>query len=631
MTSMRSREDIHALVKEGGIAVLDFGGQYAHLIASRLRRLGAYSEILQPDEIGDDLDPFFKGIIYSGGPSSVYQPGAPTASPALLSLGRPVLGICYGHQLIMQQLGGEVASGQVREYGPARLQLLSDSHLFHSVPDHSLVWMSHGDEVIRLPQGFIRLGSTDSCENTAVCHRERRIYGLQFHPEVTHTNCGEQILKNFIDICGLTGTWKVENYLEFERQRIRQSVKGKKVFFLVSGGVDSTVAFALLGQEMDRAHLVGMLVDTGFLRRDEAEKVKSSLSSIGVDLHVFDAKKEFYEALRGVSEPERKRRIIGELFVDVQQKVSRQMGLNEEEWLLGQGTIYPDTIESGATKSSHTIKTHHNRVDRIQELIARGLVIEPLRDLYKDEVRSLGRLIGLPEALVDRHPFPGPGLAVRCLCTAAGESGVSMDFIELAGERELHSQVQAMHLAVSVLPLRSVGVQGDRRSYAHPVLFDTASIVDLLAGPEAWADLLELASRIPGKFSHVNRVLLRTGRHKQAGCVEHLLPGRFLTEERIANLQRADAIVDEFLHEKRIYSEIWQMPVVLVPVSSSVESGREGIVLRPICSTDAMTASVYEMRMELLLELTERLLATDLFDSVYYDLTSKPPGTIEWE
>lgn len=628
---MHGHEEIHSLVKEGGIAVLDFGGQYAHLIASRLRRLGAYSEILQPDEIGESLDPFFKGIIYSGGPSSVYDAGAPTASEALLALGLPVLGICYGHQLIMQQLGGEVARGQVREYGPARLHLLPGGAIFQAVPDRSMVWMSHGDEVIRLPVGFTRIGSTDSCENTAVFHAERNIYGIQFHPEVTHSTYGEQMLRNFIAVCGLTDTWKIEDYVEFERRKIRRSLKDKKVFFLVSGGVDSTVAFALLGKEMDRSHLVGMLVDTGFLREREAEKVRASLQAIGVDLRVRDAKEDFYKALSGVSEPEKKRRIIGELFVDVQQQVSREMGLNEDEWLLGQGTIYPDTIESGATKSSHTIKTHHNRVNRIQELIARGLVIEPLRDLYKDEVRSLGRIIGLPDVLVDRHPFPGPGLAVRCLCTAADESGVSTDFSELAGEAELFSRVQGMQLAVSVLPLRSVGVQGDQRSYAHPALFDTASLSDLLAKPGAWADLLELAARIPGKFSHVNRVLLRTGRHAQAGNVNHLLAGRFLTEERIAKLQRADAIVDEFLHEKKIYSEIWQMPVVLVPLSSDSEIGREGVVLRPICSTDAMTASAYEMDAALLYELTGRLLATDLFDSVYYDLTSKPPGTIEWE
>ncbi len=626
---MHGHEEIHSLVKEGGIAVLDFGGQYAHLIASRIRRLGAYSEILQPDDIGDRLDPFFKGLIYSGGPSSVYDENAPGASAALLELGIPVLGICYGHQLIMQQLGGEVDRGRIREYGPARLQLHSQSKLFEQVPDHSTVWMSHGDEVIRLPEGFQRIGSTDSCENTAVFHPERNIYGIQFHPEVTHTAYGEQLLRNFIDLCGLSETWKIEDYAEYERKKIRQSIQGKKVFFLVSGGVDSTVAFALLGQEMDRSHLVGMLVDTGFLRENEASKVKASLSSIGVDLHVRDARQLFFDSLTGVSEPEKKRRIIGELFIDVQQQVSREMGLNEEDWLLGQGTIYPDTIESGATKSSHTIKTHHNRVNRIQELLARGLVIEPLADLYKDEVRMLGRIIGLPESIVNRHPFPGPGLAVRCLCTAEQESGVATD-IDRSADEELNRRIEALQLTPSLLPVRSVGVQGDKRSYGHPVLLD-ATLQDLFARPDAWHELLDLAACIPGKFAQVNRVLLRTGRHRDARGPDVLLPGRFLTPDRIERLQKADAIVEDFLHEKGLYADIWQVPVVLVPLSSNADNGREGLVLRPICSTDAMTASAYEMDGSLLSELTGRLLETDLFDSVYYDLTSKPPGTIEWE
>ena len=634
------QKGVHSFVK-AGIAVIDFGGQYAHLIASRIRRLGAYSEILQPDEVGDNLDSFYKGIIFSGGPSSVYDAKAPATSPKLLKSGVPILGICYGHQLIAMQLGGEVRRGDRREYGPAKLNLLGETGLLKHESNGSTVWMSHGDEVAQLPDGFEIIATTSSCKHTAVYNADRNIYGLQFHPEVSHTGYGETLLRNFISICGLSDSWTIDAFGDFERQRIRSELNNKKVFFLVSGGVDSTVAFALLGSELDSSHLKGMLVDTGFLRDNEARSVQSSLSKIGVDLHVFDARHRFLEALAKVHEPEQKRKIIGELFIDVQQEVSQQMGLDKDEWLLGQGTIYPDTIESGGTKSSNTIKTHHNRVGRIQEMIEQGRVVEPLRDLYKDEVRHLGRLIGLPDDLVDRHPFPGPGLAVRCLCTGADESATSRPFTEIKTQPELAGLLERLGVSAHLLPLRSVGVQGDQRTYAHPLALHWLKSNH---GPVSWSELFEISARLPGSFAEVNRVLLKSGdadfdnQGEQIDEQRILLPGRFLTEDRIKNLQVADAIVNEFLHEKKIYSEIWQMPVVLIPIGRSRNIGpkesiesKESIVLRPICSTDAMTASVYEMNDTLLNELTQRILATKRFDAIYYDLTSKPPGTIEWE
>ena len=633
---MPPEHEIRSLVKQGAIAVVDFGGQYAHLIASRIRRLGAFSEILQPDDLKYDLDSFFKGMIFSGGPSSVYQKEAPTIKSdfSLTTVKIPVLGICYGHQFIVHQMGGQVSRGNRREYGPAKLKILESVPLFKNVADESTVWMSHGDEVVSLPTGFKKIGSTESCEYSAIFNSKLNIYSVQFHPEVSHTVFGEQILTNFVELCNLKDSWKIQDFAEIEQKRIQESLQNKKVFFLVSGGVDSTVAYALLGKEMNPNDLTGMLVDTGFLRQNEAIKVKESLLGIGVDLRIHNAEDQFISALAEVYEPEKKRKIIGDLFLDVQKQVSNELGLTESEWLLGQGTIYPDTIESGATKSSQTIKTHHNRVGRVQELIEQGLVIEPLKDLYKDEVRALGRHIGLPESLVDRHPFPGPGLAVRCLCTGDTDTGLAEPFTELKDVLSIVGLFQA-----SILPVRSVGVQGDQRSYSHPLsLYSQKSISELVFTEKSWFDLIDTSAKIIGQLSRINRVVYRVGSLAQGQAIEALVKNRYITKERMSVLRVADAIVNDFLIEKDIYNEIWQMPVVLLPIQNSTESNltgpnsnRESIVLRPILSTDAMTATAYTMKASLLTELVNRLLSTNYFDFIYYDLTSKPPGTIEWE
>ncbi|MBW7858514.1 MAG: glutamine-hydrolyzing GMP synthase [Leptonema sp. (in: Bacteria)] len=628
---MQRQNEIRSLVKQGAIAVVDFGGQYAHLIASRIRRLGAYSEILQAEDLSLGLDSFFKGVIFSGGPSSVYDKEAVSSnlSFSLDKLQIPVLGICYGHQFIVHQMGGQVHRGKRQEYGPAKLKIFESVPLFKNVADESTVWMSHGDEVVSLPTGFKKIGSTESCEYTAIFNSKLNIYSVQFHPEVSHTVFGEQILTNFIELCNLKDSWKIQDFAEIEQKRIQESLQNKKVFFLVSGGVDSTVAYALLGKEMNPNDLTGMLVDTGFLRQNEAIKVKESLLGIGVDLRIHNAEDQFISALAEVYEPEKKRKIIGDLFLDVQKQVSNELGLTESEWLLGQGTIYPDTIESGATKSSQTIKTHHNRVGRVQELIEQGLVIEPLKDLYKDEVRALGRHIGLPESLVDRHPFPGPGLAVRCLCTGDTDTGLAEPFTELKDVLSIVGLFQA-----SILPVRSVGVQGDQRSYSHPLsLYSQKSISELVFTEKSWFDLIDTAAKIIGQLSRINRVVYRVGSLAQGQAIEALVKNRYITKERMSVLRVADAIVNDFLVEKDIYNEIWQMPVVLLPIQNSNEpnSNRESIVLRPILSTDAMTATAYPMKASLLTELVNRLLKTNYFDFIYYDITSKPPGTIEWE
>ncbi|MEQ8353111.1 MAG: glutamine-hydrolyzing GMP synthase [Leptospiraceae bacterium] len=617
------------------IAVLDFGGQYAHLIASRIRRMGAYTEIEFPDQFDAARAASYHGIILSGGPESVYEPGAPSIDSEILAIGVPVLGICYGHHLMMHSLGGTVVSSGSREYGAARIHWNGDPDqrgIYSSLPDEAVVWMSHGDEVEELPDGFEVIGSTPDCRFAALGDLSRNLFSIQFHPEVSHTEIGDDLLSRFIDVCGLRGTWQLKDFLKAEQDRIKADTTGRKVFFLVSGGVDSTVAYTLLAESMPGDHLKGLLVDTGFLRKDEANQVRTAIKNLGLDLMVHDASEEFFAALEGQFEPEIKRKIIGDLFLKVQAEYANKLGLQSEEWILGQGTIYPDTIESGSTKSSHTIKTHHNRVEAIARMIEEGRIIEPLSELYKDEVRQLGRLLGLPEHLVDRHPFPGPGLAVRCLCTPedpenhAGYEQRSVDLRTLVessgGIQEL---LEATGIEGQLLPVLSVGVQGDKRTYAHPVvLFQAAK-----ESKESQFDsLLELATMIPNRLSKANRVVLSA-----SNVSSYLLKaGQDLNRSRIEALQIADAIVKDFQEETGLYQEIWQFPVVLLPVYRTDDSQkRECIVLRPVDSRDAMTASPFLMETSQLQDLCNRILDTGRFGDVLLDLTSKPPGTIEWE
>ncbi len=617
------------------IAVLDFGGQYAHLIASRIRRLGAYTEIEFPEDFDGKRASGYHGIVLSGGPESVYEPGAPAIHKEILESGAPVLGICYGHHLMMHSLGGKVIASGSREYGAARIHWNGDPDergIFGSLPDEAVVWMSHGDEVEALPDGFEVLGSTPDCRFAALGDLSRNLFSIQFHPEVSHTEIGDDLLTRFIDVCGLRNSWKLKDFLQAEQTRIQSDTTGKKVFFLVSGGVDSTVAYTLLAESMPEDHLKGLLVDTGFLRKDEANQVRSAIENLGLELMVHDASKEFFQALKGHFEPEKKRKIIGDLFLEVQAEYAKKLGLQSEEWILGQGTIYPDTIESGATKSSHTIKTHHNRVEAIARMIEEGRVIEPLAELYKDEVRDLGRLLGLPEHLVDRHPFPGPGLAVRCLCTPEKpeeHEGYEERSVDLRTLLESSGSIQELlnstGIQAHLLPVLSVGVQGDKRTYAHPVaLFQESRET----AESQYDSLLELATMIPNRVGRANRVVLSCsgpGGYK-------LKPGQDLNQHRIENLQVADAIVKEFQEETGLYQKIWQFPVVLLPVYRTDDSEmRETIVLRPVHSRDAMTASPYMMSADQLKQLCKQIMDTGRFGDVMLDLTSKPPGTIEWE
>ncbi|MEK9132925.1 MAG: glutamine-hydrolyzing GMP synthase [Patescibacteria group bacterium] len=595
------------------IAVIDFGSQYAHLIANRLRRLGVYSEILLPESPLSDFRKF-KGIILSGGPQSVYESGAPTIDKKVFELEVPVLGLCYGHHIIAHLLGGKVESGNTKEYGLARLNVLKKIGIFEGIKDHSQVWMSHGDTVTKPPPGFISIGKTEDCEFAALAYSSKKIFSTQFHVEVAHTTEGLKMLDNFINICKAKRSWNMKMFLEGKMKEVKKMLGDRKVFLLVSGGVDSTVAYALLTKALGTERVYGLFVDTGFLRKNEAGKICKTFAQVGIkNFHMVCAADKFIKALKGITNPEEKRHIIGDMFLRIQAEETRKLKLNPADWVLGQGTIYPDTIESAGTKHSDKIKTHHNRVPEILELMKKGRIVEPLAELYKDEVREVGADLGLPDEVVWKHPFPGPGLAVRILCTK--KESLPAEYSDVS---EAISKHLAPHgLFGRILPIQSVGVQGDCRTYRNPLV--------IWGKNYDFEHLENISTALTNRFAAINRVCLLLSPKE----IENVraIPST-LTSARIKKLQELDDITMKFVTQNKLEREVWQFPSVLLPVSVN-GSALESVVLRPICSDEAMTAHFYKMNSTLLKKLTAKLHKKS--GAVLYDITNKPPGTIEWE
>ena len=579
--------------------MLDAGGQYCHLIARRIRELGVYAEVRPSDTPASELDGR-KGLIISGGPSSVYESSSPTVDPHIFSLGAGVLGICYGQQLMAHLLGGGVRPGQRGEYGYAMLDILVPSLLLAGLGAREQVWMSHRDQVEKLPEGFMLLAATETCPVASIADASRRLYAVQFHPEVVHTPRGMQVLTNFVfGVCECEKDWDPRARIPLLEEKIRETAAGRSVFFFVSGGVDSSVAYTLCLRALgpDRVH--GAYVDTGLMREGETSFVRKALGEAGSNsFEVVDAAPEFLQALEGVAEPERKRHIIGEQFVAVQERVLQSGRYLDGNWVLGQGTIYPDTIESGGTARADVIKTHHNRVAGIQRLIEENRIIEPLTSFYKDEVRTIGGELGLPAELLDRHPFPGPGLAIRLLCAEQAEP------LEKLEDGWL-------------VPVHSVGVQGDCRSY-RPVL---AVEVEMGNGAQ------ERATALINRIARVNRVVSLVGSHTPLS--EMGVRAAALDRSRLDRLRKADAVVRSLSHDSGFDREIWQFPVVVIPAGTADRP--DSVVLRPVHSIDGMTAQSVPIPPPLLASITRALLALDGICAVFHDLTHKPPATIEWE
>jgi GMP synthase (glutamine-hydrolysing) len=603
-----------------GIAVLDAGGQYCHLLARRVRESGVQSHVLPIDSSPAQLKGV-SGVIISGGPRSVTEAGAPRIDPAILSMGVPILGICYGHQLIAATMpGGVVKPSYSREYGFARFRLKTPNQaggngndgLFADVPESSAVWVSHGDSVETLPDRFEVLGATDDCAVAAMGYPAKSIYAVQFHPEVTHTEYGRQVLQNFIRrVCRCDVAWKPSSAdtIEAIQTDIRQKVgPSRNVLFFVSGGVDSSVAYKLCADALGQQRVHGVYVDTGFMRKNESADVMDAYEKAGFEnVRLRDASEEFLAAVGDETNPETKRKRIGVSFLTAENDVLEH--LPPGEWLLGQGTIYPDTIESGGTRESALIKTHHNRVPELLRRIEAGEIVEPLAQFYKDEVREIGRALGLPARLIEKQPFPGPGLAVRFLCTdtAAGWS-------EHPGLTEIATR---FNLEARVLPVRGVGVQGDERTYAHSAL---------LSGEYDEQRVADVAPLITNSLRDVNRVAFWAA--AKGPIDEFSVEPTTTTRAGLDVLREADSRVRDILLEYDKEQRIWQCPVVMLPLK---RNGASAIVIRPVESHDGMTAQYAKLPWLVIEQIAAAVLAVPGVGALLYDVTNKPPATIEWE
>lgn len=623
------------------IVVLDFGSQYAHLIAKRLRALGFYSEIALPSA---DLSVFenAKGVIMSGGPSSVYEKNVPEFNEEILKLDLPILGLCYGHQLMAKSYGGNVGKAEVGEFGFATLVQKKSSPLLEGVSTETQVWMSHQDGVLSLGEGFEVIGTTKDCPFAAVQNLEKKRFSLQCHCEVKDTPEGNIIFANFAKICGMEKNWDEDTVLQVIIENIKKDAKDKNVLLFLSGGVDSTVAFALLNKALGQERVLGLHIDNGFMRKNESKNVEIAYKKHNFNNFIVeDASESFLNAIKGLTDPQKKRMAVGENFITVRDAVVKAQNLDETKWMLAQGTLYPDIIESGGTKNSKTIKTHHNRVDGIQKLIAAGMIIEPLKDLYKDEVRSIGKKLGLEDELVMRHPFPGPGLSINVLCSNGVLSDDDKEEMKKAQE-ELNNVAITQFCPTctasmkrSVLPVKSVGVQGDFRTYRFPAVLEFTESDETLRNqgfyhiPSKREKIEGASSSITNSAKYLNRTVIKLYQKPSFKNEDLKLQEGYCTKDRLDQLREVDNIVLTELHKTGLYNEIFQHLTMDLPYAS--QKDHASFVLRPVCSEDVMTARFAWFKKEVFDSIVKQIAALPFVDALFIDATNKPPATFGWE
>lgn len=624
------------------IIVLDFGSQYAHLIAKRFRMLGYYSEIALPSADTASLAGA-KGIVFSGGPASVYDENTPDFNSEILNLDIPILGLCYGHYMVQLGYNGKVDKADVGEFGFAELNFADGMNgasakcpLFKGVEGSQQVWMSHQDGVLQMGEGFEVVGSTKDCPFAATQNLAKRRFSLQFHCEVKDTPCGNQIFQNFADYCGMEKNWDQDTVLNIILENIKKEADGRNVLLFLSGGVDSTITFALLNKALGQDRVLGLHIDNGFMRKNESHNVAEAYRKFGfTNFIVEDASESFLKAIAGLTDPQKKRMAVGENFITVRNEVTARQNL-DDTWLLAQGTLYPDIIESGGTKNSHTIKTHHNRVAGIQELIAKGLIIEPIRDLYKDEVRAIGKKLGLSDELVMRHPFPGPGLSINVLCNDGKTNSKDAEELPLAQKEldeiklDMFCEKCQASLKRSVLPVRSVGVQGDFRTYRFPALLTFADEGDgFYHFPDKREKIEECSSTITNAAKYINRTCIKLFQRPGLSNDALKIQEGYCDRRRLDQLREVDNIVLTELHKSGWYDKIFQHLTIDLPYASSADHA--SFVLRPVISEDVMTARFAMWPKDLLSTIVHKIAELPFVDALYFDATNKPPATFGWE
>lgn len=620
------------------IVVLDFGSQYAHLIAKRFRALGYYSEIELPSCDVEKLRDA-KGIVFSGGPASVYDEKTPDFNSRILDLDVPILGLCYGHYIVHLGYNGKVGKAEVGEFGFAQLNIRKElnSPLFKGIDPQQQVWMSHQDGVLSMGDGFEVIGSTKDCPFAATQNLAKKRFSLQCHCEVKDTPCGNQIFENFAQYCQMPKNWDEDAVLNHIIEDTKNQAGDKNVLLFLSGGVDSTVAFALLNKALGQDRVLGLHIDNGFMRKNESSNVDKAYRGHNFNNFVVkDASESFLSAIAGLTDPQKKRMAVGENFIKVRDNFVKEQNLDENRYMLAQGTLYPDIIESGGTKNSHTIKTHHNRVEGIQKLIEKGLIIEPLKDLYKDEVRRMGKKLGLEDDLVMRHPFPGPGLSINVLCSDGVLSADDKEELKKAKEEfegieitEFCENCKAS-LVKTVLPVKSVGVQGDFRTYRFPAcLAFKKDEKGFFHVPKVREKVEKTSSTITNSARFLNRTVIKLYQKPGVKDEDLVLQKGYCTRERLDQLREVDDIVLTELHKNGWYDKIFQHLTIDLPYATSDK--KASFVLRPVVSEDVMTARFAWLPMELMENIVKQIAELDFVDSLYLDCTNKPPATFGWE